>query len=271
MPQKWPKTFISCHFWPFFEWLGRRTPRVTSRSLSLFWRVVVRPPWCAPYFQWDRAVRSKVVSIIVAHIEAVAAAHRPCPESSGDCSLMMCSGEMHASNWEWMAHGPWHLLRQKKDLSGPVLRDTARLSQRYPPIACYGGFGVSTWPIGCDTPSPFSERFPLWEHAKWRCDTPPQKGYLSDTCVIPYENKAKGCAIPPSAILSRKGIARYGGVWAAKRKTNNLAELFVISSEIKSSLTRLFLSLSFFFEEIFRHSSWSRFNKGYLGPFKVIL
>ena len=70
-------------------------------------------------------------------------------------------------------------------LSGPVLRDTVRLSQRYPPIARYGVFGVSTWPIGCDTPSPFSERFPLAEHAKWRCDTPPSKGvsqrYLRDT------------------------------------------------------------------------------------------
>ena len=62
-----------------------------------------------------------------------------------------------------------------RTLSGPVLRDTARLSQQYPPIARYGVFGVSTWPIGCDTPSPFSERFPLVEHAKWsrRCDTPP--------------------------------------------------------------------------------------------------
>ena len=98
----------------------------------------------------------------------------------------------------------------KTNLSGPVLRDTARLSQRYPRIARYGVCGVSTWPIGCDTPSPFSERFPR-EHTKWRCDTPPQKGYLSDTCAIPYENKANGCDTP-SAILSRKGIARYGGV-----------------------------------------------------------
>ena len=40
-------------------------------------------------------------------------------------------------------------------LSGPVLRDTARLSQRYPPIARYGVFGVSTWQIGCDTPPLF--------------------------------------------------------------------------------------------------------------------
>ena len=76
----------------------------------------------------------------------------------------------------------WHVCRTKllpkkiqfdtKGLSGPVLRDTARLSQRYPPIARYGVFGVSTWPIGCDTPSPFSESFPCGEHAKRRCDTP---------------------------------------------------------------------------------------------------
>ena len=71
-------------------------------------------------------------------------------------------------------------------LSGPVLRDTARLFQRHPPIVHYGVFGISTWPIGCDTASPFSERFPLGEHAKWRCDTPPpSKGvsqrYLRDT------------------------------------------------------------------------------------------
>ena len=33
------------------------------------------------------------------------------------------------------------------------------------------------------------------EHAKWRCDTPPPQegylGYLSDTCAIPYKNKAR--------------------------------------------------------------------------------
>ena len=97
-------------------------------------------------------------------------------------------------------------------LSGPVLRDTARLSQRYPPIARYGVFGVSTWPIGCDTPSPFSERFPLGEHAKWRCDTPPLKRGISAILArYPMKTRQMG-AIPPSAILSRKGIARYGGV-----------------------------------------------------------
>ena len=94
-------------------------------------------------------------------------------------------------------------LEPKSALSGHVLRDTARLSQRYPPIARYGVFGVSTWPLGCDTPSPFSERFPLGEHAEWRCDTPPQKRYLSDTCAIPYENKANGCDTPLCDTISK--------------------------------------------------------------------
>ena len=108
-----------------------------------------------------------------------------------------------------------HSLRK---LSGPVSRDTARLSRRYPPIARYGIFGVSTWPIGCDTPSPFSECFPLGKHAKWRCDTPPQKGYLSDTCTIPYQNKENSCDTPLRDTISKKYCAIWGGIshWAAK-------------------------------------------------------
>ena len=69
---------------------------------------------------------------------------------------------------------------------------------------------------GAIPPPPFASVSPLTEHTKWRCDTPPQKGYLSDTCAIPYENKQMG-SIPPSAILSRKGIARYGGYLALGR------------------------------------------------------
>ena len=105
-----------------------------------------------------------------------------------------------------------------QSLSGPVLRDTARLSQRYAPIARYGVLGVSTWPIRCDTPSLFSERFPLGEHAKWRCDTPPPKGYLSDTCAIPHENKANGCDTPLCDTISKGYCAIWGGIshWAAK-------------------------------------------------------
>ena len=99
-------------------------------------------------------------------------------------------------------------------LSGPVLRDTARLSQRYPPIARYGVFGVSTWPIGCDTPSPFSERFPFESMRSGGAIPPPQKGYLSDTGAIPYENKANGCDTPLCDTIS-KGYCAIGGGYLA--------------------------------------------------------
>ena len=72
----------------------------------------------------------------------------------------------NALNKSWALHSKTRLLRQIVPenspecsqnlwhLSGPVLHDAARLSQRYPPIVRYGVFGVSTWPIGCDTPLP---------------------------------------------------------------------------------------------------------------------
>ena len=67
----------------------------------------------------------------------------------------------------------------------PHWRDTARLSQPYPPIVRYGVFGVSTWPIGCDAPSPFSERFPLESMRSGGAMPPPTQGvsqrYFRDT------------------------------------------------------------------------------------------
>ena len=36
-----------------------------------------------------------------------------------------------------------------------------RIARYRETISANGAFSVSTWPIGCDTPSPFSERFPL--------------------------------------------------------------------------------------------------------------
>ena len=87
-----------------------------------------------------------------------------------------------------------------------------------PLLRAMGVFGVSTWRIGCDTPSPFSECSPRGEHAKWRCDTPAQKGYLSDTGAIPYENKANGCDTSLCDTISKGYCAIWGGIshWAAK-------------------------------------------------------
>ena len=81
------------------------------------------------------------------------------------------------------------------------------------PLLCAMGFLVSQHGQLGAIPLPLFSAFPPWRSfAKWRSDTPPsQKGYLSDTRAIPYENKANGCDTL-SAMLSRKGIARYGGV-----------------------------------------------------------
>ena len=47
---------------------------------------------------------------------------------------------------------------------------------------------------------------------------PPQKGYLSDTCAIPYENKANGCDTPLCDTISKGYCAIWGDIshWAAK-------------------------------------------------------
>ena len=90
---------------------------------------------------------------------------------------------------------------------GSVLRDTARLSQRYPPIACYGVFGVSTWPIGCNTPSPFLSFSPLESMRSVGAIPPHKRGISAILTRYPTKTRQKG-AIPPSTILSRKGIAR---------------------------------------------------------------
>ena len=86
--------------------------------------------------------------------------------------------------------------------------------------------------LGAIPPPPFSQRFPLGEHAKWRCDTPPpQKGYLSDTGAIPYENRANGCDTPLCDTISKGYCAIWGGIsnWAAK-----FEPLFCGSEKIKS-------------------------------------
>ena len=65
--------------------------------------------------------------------------------------------------------------------------------------------------LGAIPPPPFLRISPLESMQSGGAKIPPpQKGYLSDTCAIPYENKAlrEMGAIPPSAIPSRKGIRK---------------------------------------------------------------
>ena len=79
-----------------------------------------------------------------------------------------------------------------------------------PPYCALWGFWCLNMANLVRYPLPLSERFPLGEHAKWRCDNPPppQKGYLSDTRAIPYECDTRLC----ETIL--KG---YGAIWGVSR------------------------------------------------------
>ena len=107
-----------------------------------------------------------------------------------------------------------------QDPSGPVLHDTARLSQRYAPTMRYGASGVSTWPMGCDTPSPFSEPSPLENMRSGAAIPPPlPRGYVSDTCPIyPMKTRQNGCKTPLCNTISKGYCAIWGGIshWAAR-------------------------------------------------------
>ena len=100
-------------------------------------------------------------------------------------------------------------------LSGPVLRDTARLSQRYPGplLRAIMGFLVSQHgKLGAIPPPPFPSISPLESMQSGGAIPPPLKRGIS-AILAQYPMKTRQMvAIPPSAILSRKGIARYGGV-----------------------------------------------------------
>ena len=102
-------------------------------------------------------------------------------------------------------------------LSGPVLRDTARLSQRYPPIARYGVFGVSTWPIGCDTPSPFFWAFPLWRACQVEVRYPHPKGVSQQYWRDTLWKQGKWVRYPPLRYYLERVLRDRGGYLALGR------------------------------------------------------
>ena len=72
--------------------------------------------------------------------------------------------------------------------------------------------------LGAIPPPPFLSTSPLESMQSGGAIPPPQKGYLSDTCAIPYENKANGCDTPLCDTISKGYCAKGGGIshWAAK-------------------------------------------------------
>ena len=99
-------------------------------------------------------------------------------------------------------------------LVAPYCADTARLSQRYPLIASYGVFGCLNMANWVHHPSPFSEHFPLGEHAKWRCDTPPPSKGVSQAILVRYPMKTRqnACDNPLCDTISKGYCGDMGGV-----------------------------------------------------------
>ena len=102
--------------------------------------------------------------------------------------------------------------RRLQILSGPVLCDTARLSQRYPRSLRAMGFLVSQHgQLG------FLSISPSESMRSEGAIPPPPKGYLSDTGAIPYENEANGCDTPLCDTISKRYCAIGGGYLALGR------------------------------------------------------
>ena len=72
--------------------------------------------------------------------------------------------------------------------------------------------------LGAIPPLPFLSVSPVESMRSGSAIPPPQKGYLSDTGAIPYENKANGCDTPLCDTISKGYCAIWGGIshWAAK-------------------------------------------------------
>ena len=99
-------------------------------------------------------------------------------------------------------------------LSGPVLRDTARLSQRYPLLRAMGSLVSQHGQLGAIPPLPFSKSFPLGEHSNRRAIPTLKRGISAILARYPMKTRQLG-AIPPSA---KWYCAIWGGIshWAAK-------------------------------------------------------
>ena len=81
------------------------------------------------------------------------------------------------------------------------------------------GFVVSQHgQLGAIPPPPFLSVSPLESIRSGGAIPPLKRGYLSDTCAIPYENKANGCDTPLCDNISKGYCAIWGGIshWAAK-------------------------------------------------------
>ena len=91
--------------------------------------------------------------------------------------------------------------------------------------------------LGAIPPPDFLSVSPLESMRSGGAIPPPQKGYLSETCAIPYENKANGCDTPLCDTISKGYCAIWGGIshWAAKVESVAKHMVFGIRSPLRDS------------------------------------
>ena len=100
-------------------------------------------------------------------------------------------------------------------LSGPVLRATASLSQRCPTYP-------ALWAFGClNMKSLGAVPLPLPLACALEVRYPYAKGYLSDTCARPLENKTKCVRYPLCDNILKRYCAIWGGYIALGRGYSN--------------------------------------------------
>ena len=98
-------------------------------------------------------------------------------------------------------------------LSGPYCAIPRDYLSDTPLLRAMGFLVFQHGQLGAIPPPPFLSAFTLGEHAKWRCDTPHQKGYLSDTSAIPYENR-QNSRYPPLRYHLERVLRDMGGYLA---------------------------------------------------------
>ena len=101
--------------------------------------------------------------------------------------------------------------------------------------------------LGAIPPPPFLSVSPLESMRSGGAIPPPEKGYLSDTCAIPYENKANGCDTPLCDTISKGYCAIWGGIshWAAKFVAGAIGNCWLVAAmaclaEFPAALEKLF-------------------------------
>ena len=235
--------------------LPSKNPVFAKNPYRRLLRTLLRsvPPWCAPFskglkwWEWvgkplslSKAIARRAVDTWKSELGKLLQERRPCDYHSGQnyYKYLLCAGKAgpkkltccnpwpailrlvhstyvghvmggQSSAMETTCYNAWlpNLVAPYCAIPRDYLSDTLLLRAM--------GFLVSQHGrLGAIPPPPFLSG----SHAKWRCDTPPQKGYLSDTCAILYENKANGCDTPLCDTISKGYCAIWGGIshWAAK-------------------------------------------------------